>query len=57
MNGTLLDAVVSEMNKRVLPSMAQGTRVRFSSLDPQRAAVIVMLGCSALLMNRELGVV
>lgn len=57
LDGILLDAVVSEMHQRVLPSMAQATRVRFSSLDPQKAAVIVMPGCSALLLDRELGIV
>ena len=52
----LLDAVGAEMHQRVLPSMAETTTVRLSSLGPERAADIVILGCSALLLQRELGV-
>ena len=53
----LLDAVVAEMHQRVLPSMADNTTIRFSSLGPNRASDIIILGCSALLLHRELGVV
>ena len=54
----LLDAVVAEMHQRVLPAMAETTDVRFSSLAGNRAAAdIVMLGCSAFLLHRELGII
>lgn len=52
-----LDAVVAEMHQRVLPSMAQKTTVRFTSLGADRMADIVTLGCSAFLLHRELGVI
>jgi predicted NBD/HSP70 family sugar kinase len=52
----LLDAVQAEMHQRVLPSMAESTTVRMSSLGPERVADIIILGCSALLLQRELGV-
>jgi predicted NBD/HSP70 family sugar kinase len=53
----LLDAVTAEMHQRVLPAMAETTTVRFTSLAAGRLADIVTLGCSALLLQRELGVV
>lgn len=53
----LLDAVVAEMHQRVLPSMAETTAIRFSSLGPNRVGDIITLGCSALLLQQELGVV
>ena len=53
----LLDAVIAEMHQRVLPAMAEATTVRFTSLADGRLADIVTLGCSALLLHRELGVV
>jgi predicted NBD/HSP70 family sugar kinase len=53
----LLDAVNTEMRRRVLPSMAEMTTVRFPSLDASRMGEIVTLGCSALLLHREMGVV
>ncbi len=56
LDGVFLDAMVAEMHQRVLPAMAQATAVRFSSLGAHRPADIVMLGCSALLLNRELGI-
>ena len=56
LDGVLLDAMIAEMHQRVLPSMAEATTVRFSSIDPRRAADIITLGCSALLLQRELGV-
>lgn len=56
LDGIFLDAMVAEMHQRVLPSMAQATNVRFTSLGTHRASDIVMLGCSALLLNRELGI-
>ncbi len=56
LDGVFLDAMVAEMHQRVLPAMAQATNVRFSSLGVHKAADIVMLGCSALLLNRELGI-
>lgn len=56
-DGLLLDAVIAEMHQRVLPSMAQATKVRFSSLGPQRAPHIVSLGCAALLLHQELGII
>ncbi|MBW7959191.1 MAG: ROK family transcriptional regulator [Candidatus Promineofilum sp.] len=56
LNGAFLDAVVTETHQRVLPAMAQATNVRFSSLSSHHAADIVMLGCSALILNRELGI-
>jgi predicted NBD/HSP70 family sugar kinase len=62
LDGVLLDAVVAEMHQRVLPSMAETTTVRFTSLGvgPMPAIAmtdIVTLGCSALLLHRELGIV
>jgi predicted NBD/HSP70 family sugar kinase len=53
----LLNAVNTEMRRRVLPSMAEMTTVRFPSLDTNRMGEIVTLGCSALLLHREMGVV
>jgi predicted NBD/HSP70 family sugar kinase len=53
----LLDAAIAEMRRRVLPSMADMTIVRFPSLDANRVGEIVTLGCSALLLHRELGIV
>lgn len=52
----LLDSVQAEMHQRVLPSMAEATTIRLSSLSPERVADIIILGCSALLLQRELGV-
>ena len=52
----LLDSVQAEMHQRVLPSMAEATTIRLSSLGPERVADIIILGCSALLLQRELGV-
>ncbi len=57
LDGLLLDAITAEMCQRVLPAMAQTTRVRFSSLGPERAPHIVSLGCAAFLLHRELGIV
>ena len=57
LGGLLLDAVNAEMHQRVLPAMAEATTVRFTSLADGRLADIVTLGCSALLLHRELGVV
>ncbi len=57
LGGLLLDAVIAEMHQRVLPAMAEATTVRFTSLAAGRLADIVMLGCSALLLHRELGIV
>jgi predicted NBD/HSP70 family sugar kinase len=57
LDGLLLDAITAEMHQRVLPAMAQMTKVRFSSLGPERAPYIVSLGCAALLLHQELGIV
>lgn len=57
LGGLLLDAVIAEMHQRVLPAMAATTTVRPTSLAADRLADIVTLGCSALLLQRELGVV
>jgi predicted NBD/HSP70 family sugar kinase len=57
LNGVLLEAAVAEMHQRVLPSMAAGTQLHFTSLGPSRTADIITLGCSALLLHRELGVI
>lgn len=56
LNGVFLNATVAEMHRRVLPAMAEATDVRFSSLGAHHAADIVMMGCSALILNRELGI-
>jgi predicted NBD/HSP70 family sugar kinase len=53
----LLDAVVAEMHQRVLPSMAAMTRVDFTSLQPEQARHNVILGCSALVLQQELGII
>ena len=53
----LLDAVISEMHQRVLPALATRTRVHYTSLVKHQPGDIVMLGCSALLLHRELGVI
>jgi N-acetylglucosamine repressor len=55
--GILLDAFVAEMHHRVLPSMASTTKVLFTSLDVDQAENSIILGCSALILQRELGVV
>ena len=52
----LLDAVRSEMHQRVLPAMAALTTVRFASLDGPQMADITILGASALVLQRELGI-
>jgi predicted NBD/HSP70 family sugar kinase len=52
----LLDAVRSEMHQRVLPAMAALTTVRFASLDRPQMADITLLGASALVLQRELGI-
>ncbi|MEZ4519905.1 MAG: ROK family transcriptional regulator [Chloroflexota bacterium] len=49
----LLDPMRSEMRHRVLPSMADETTVAFSTLGSD----IIVLGGSALLLQRELGIV
>lgn len=48
-----LDAVRAEMRRRVLPGMADATNVRFSTLGND----VVLLGASALLLHKELGIV
>lgn len=53
----LLDAVVAEMHQRVLPSMAAATQVHYTSLDAQQAVNSVILGCSALILQQELGII
>jgi predicted NBD/HSP70 family sugar kinase len=57
LDGLLLDAITAEMHQRVLPAMAQTTKVRFSSLGQAHAPYIVSLGCAALLLHQELGIV
>ena len=51
----LLDAVTAEMHQRVLPAMAATTTVRYASLSEEQATDIIILGCSALVLQRELG--
>lgn len=53
----LLDAVVAEMHQRVLPSLAATTRVQYTALQPDQAAHNVILGCSALVLQQELGII
>ncbi len=53
----LLDAVTAEMHQRVLPAMAAVTTVRFPSLAAGQMGDIITLGCSALVLHRELGIV
>lgn len=55
LDGVLLKSINSELNRRVLPAMAQATNVRFSSLGSHHASETVLMGCSALVLNRELG--
>ena len=50
----LLDAVQAEMHQRVLPAMAAATTVRYASLDAAQLPDLVTLGCSALILQREL---
>jgi predicted NBD/HSP70 family sugar kinase len=57
LDGLLLGAVNAEMRRRVLPAMAEMTTVGFPSLPSNRMAEIVTLGCSALLLHREMGIV
>ena len=52
----LLDAVQAELHQRVLPSIAETTIIRPSTLAPDQVGDIIILGCSALLLQRELGV-
>jgi predicted NBD/HSP70 family sugar kinase len=47
----LLDVIREEMHKRTLPTLASDTQVGFASLGSD----IVLLGASALLLPRELG--
>jgi N-acetylglucosamine repressor len=53
----LLDAVVAEMHQRVLPSMASTARVQYTTLDADQAENSIILGCSALILQRELGII
>lgn len=53
----LLDAVVAEMHQRVLPSMASMTQVQYTALTPDQASHNVILGCSALVLQQELGII
>lgn len=53
----LLDAVTAEMHQRVLPAMAATTTVRYPSIRPAQLPEIIMLGCSALVIHRELGII
>ena len=50
----LLDAVRAEAARRALPNMVEETTIRFSSLGYQE---MVLLGCSVLVIQQELGVV
>ena len=50
----LLDAVQAEMHQRVLPAMAAATNVRFASLATAQLPDLITLGCSALILQREL---
>ena len=50
----LLDAVCAEAARRALPNMVEETTIRFSSLGYQE---MVLLGCSVLVIQQELGVV
>ena len=52
----LLEAVRTELHQRVLSSIAGMTTIRLSSLAPDRVGDIIILGCSSLLLQRELGV-
>lgn len=53
---TLINAVRAEMRRRVLPAMADATTIRYTSLG-DRAGDIIILGCSALVLHRELEIV
>lgn len=48
-----LDAVRTEMSQRVLPAMAEATKLSYSSLGSD----IVLLGASALVLQEELGII
>lgn len=52
----LLDAVQAEMHQRVLPDMAAATTVRYPTLDAAQIADLTILGASALVLQRELGI-
>ncbi len=50
---TLLDAAHREMTRRVLPTLAAKTEIRYATLGSD----IVLLGCSAMLLKHELQVI
>ncbi len=50
----LLDAAVAEMHQRALPAMAAATTVRYPSLAAAQLPDLIALGCSALVLQREL---
>lgn len=49
----LLNAARAEARRRAYPKMVDATEIRFSSLGPE----IVLLGCTTLVLQEELGVV
>jgi predicted NBD/HSP70 family sugar kinase len=49
----LLDAAHKEMTRRVLPTLAAKTEIRYATLGSD----IVLLGCSAMLLKHELQVI
>ena len=50
----LLDAVRAEMYQRALPAMAAATTVHYPSLAATQLPDLIALGCSALVLQREL---
>jgi len=49
----LLDIIQAEMKKRSMPIMAEKTEVSFAEFGNE----VVMLGCSAMILNEELGII
>jgi N-acetylglucosamine repressor len=49
----LLAVIQAEMAQRVMPRMAAQTQVSFSTFGSE----VVMLGCSAMILNEELGII
>jgi N-acetylglucosamine repressor len=49
----LLDVIQTEMRGRVMPALADQTKISFSSFGDE----VVILGCSAMVLHEELGII
>jgi hypothetical protein len=48
-----LDTVQAEMRRRAMPLLVDKTEVSFATFGNE----VVMLGCSAMILNEELGII